>query len=54
MNGNNGQRPMQFKTFKERMLASSASNPAIPNDGQQAEDRGEENTFSDIPAQIPL
>ncbi|KAI3661409.1 hypothetical protein MP638_003882 [Amoeboaphelidium occidentale] len=34
MNGNNGQRPMQFKTFKQRMLASSASNPAIPNDGQ--------------------
>ncbi|KAI3655150.1 hypothetical protein MP638_005081, partial [Amoeboaphelidium occidentale] len=34
MNGNNGQRPMQFRTFKERMLASSASNPAIPKDGQ--------------------
>ncbi|KAI3661405.1 hypothetical protein MP638_003878 [Amoeboaphelidium occidentale] len=54
MNGNNGQRPMQFKTFKQRMLASSASNPAVPNDGQQADDRGEENTLSDIPAQIPL
>jgi hypothetical protein len=37
---------MQFRTLKERMLASSASNPAILNDGQQAEDRGKENTFS--------
>jgi hypothetical protein len=28
------------------MLASSASNPAILNGGQEADDTGKENTFS--------